>query len=84
MIMVALLAGDFHFLSDIIAGAFVGLSLSALALPYRCLMPQRPSTVCDGNIEHAQAASKLLTDFLSLDDIALTRSPAATTPSGFG
>jgi membrane-associated phospholipid phosphatase len=32
MIMVALLAGDFHFLSDVIAGAFVGVSLSALVV----------------------------------------------------
>ena len=31
-ISVALLAGDFHFLSDIIAGAFVGISLSALVM----------------------------------------------------
>jgi membrane-associated phospholipid phosphatase len=30
MTMVALLAGDFHFLSDIISGAFVGTSLSTL------------------------------------------------------
>jgi membrane-associated phospholipid phosphatase len=32
MISVALVAGDFHFLSDVIAGAFVGISLSALVL----------------------------------------------------
>jgi hypothetical protein len=32
MIMIALLAGDFHFLSDVIAGAFVGTSLSALVV----------------------------------------------------
>jgi membrane-associated phospholipid phosphatase len=31
-ISVALLAGDFHFLSDVIAGAFVGMSLSALVV----------------------------------------------------
>jgi hypothetical protein len=31
-ILVALLAGDFHFLSDVIAGAFVGGSLSALVV----------------------------------------------------
>ena len=31
-IMVALLAGDFHFLSDVIAGAFLGMSLSALVV----------------------------------------------------
>jgi membrane-associated phospholipid phosphatase len=31
-ISVALLAGDFHFLSDIIAGAFIGASLSALVV----------------------------------------------------
>jgi hypothetical protein len=29
-ISIALVAGDFHFLSDVIAGAFVGMSLSAL------------------------------------------------------
>jgi len=31
-IFVALVAGDFHFLSDVIAGAFVGISLSALVV----------------------------------------------------
>ena len=31
-ISVALLAGDFHFLSDVIAGAFLGMSLSALVV----------------------------------------------------
>src|SRR6516225_3347107 len=31
-ISVALLAGDFHFLSDVIAGAFIGVSLSALVV----------------------------------------------------
>jgi membrane-associated phospholipid phosphatase len=31
-IAVALLAGDFHFLSDVIAGAFVGISLAALVV----------------------------------------------------
>src|SRR4029077_6842650 len=31
-ILAALVAGDFHFLSDIIAGAFVGISLSALVV----------------------------------------------------
>ena len=49
MIMVALLAGDFHFLSDVIAGAFVGTSLSALVVnmwEHRMrngLMPLTPS-----------------------------------------
>jgi membrane-associated phospholipid phosphatase len=49
MIMVALLAGDFHFLSDVIAGAFVGTSLSALIVnmwEHRMrngLMPLTPS-----------------------------------------
>jgi membrane-associated phospholipid phosphatase len=31
-ILAALVAGDFHFLSDVIAGAFVGISLSALVV----------------------------------------------------
>jgi membrane-associated phospholipid phosphatase len=31
-ISVALIAGDFHFLSDVIAGAFVGISLSVLVV----------------------------------------------------
>jgi membrane-associated phospholipid phosphatase len=31
-ILLALIAGDFHFLSDVIAGAFVGISLSALVV----------------------------------------------------
>jgi membrane-associated phospholipid phosphatase len=31
-ILLALIAGDFHFLSDVIAGAFVGMSLSALVV----------------------------------------------------
>src|SRR6516225_5484285 len=49
MIMVALLAGDFHFVSDVIAGAFVGTSLSALVMnmwEHRMrngLMPLTPS-----------------------------------------
>jgi membrane-associated phospholipid phosphatase len=32
IIMVVLLAGDFHFLSDVIAGAFIGVSLSVLVV----------------------------------------------------
>jgi membrane-associated phospholipid phosphatase len=31
-ILTALVAGDFHFLSDVIAGAFIGISLSALVV----------------------------------------------------